>query len=201
MKIITISREFASGGRELGKRMADILGFDYYDSEIISKIAQNQGLNETYVESVLERSAVAQIPLTFGRSFSVMQAISTKLLVEQTKVIKEISDLGRDCIIVGRNADVILEDKNPFKIFVYANTESKVNRCILRAKEDENTDKSHLIKKMKQIDTARKKTKELVSDIKWGQRDAYNLMINTSDCSIKSLAPIVADYVTAVLGG
>jgi len=54
MKIITISREFGSGGRELGKRMADILGFDYYDREIISAIAENKGLNESYVESVLE---------------------------------------------------------------------------------------------------------------------------------------------------
>ena len=55
MKIITISREFGSGGRELGKRLADLLGFDYYDREIITSIARDTGLDEKYVANILER--------------------------------------------------------------------------------------------------------------------------------------------------
>ncbi len=200
MNIITISREFASGGRELGKRMADILGYGYYDSEIILKIAENQGMDPNYVENILEHPAAAQIPLTYGRSFSVIHAISTNLLVEQTKVIKEIAALGKNCIIVGRNADVILEEYNPFRIFVYADCDSKIKRCISRAHEGEDISEKYLIKKMKQIDSARKKTKNLVSDIPWGQKEAYDLMVNTSNRDIKTLTSIVASYVTAVLG-
>ena len=70
MKIITISREFGSGGRELGKRMADVLGWDYYDREIISAIAEKTDLTEEYVENVLNSQAWQSIPLTFGHSFA-----------------------------------------------------------------------------------------------------------------------------------
>ena len=70
MRIITISREFGSGGRELGKRLADELGFDYYDREIISSIAAKQGLDENYVENMLENSAWQTVPLTFRHSFA-----------------------------------------------------------------------------------------------------------------------------------
>ena len=70
MKIVTISREFGSGGRELGKRLADTLGFDYYDREIITAIAQAQGMDEHYVEQALEDHAWQHIPLTYGRSFA-----------------------------------------------------------------------------------------------------------------------------------
>lgn len=68
MRIITISREFGSGGRELGKRLADWLGFDYYDREIITAIAQNQGLDEKYAENTLDNHGWQTIPVTFHRS-------------------------------------------------------------------------------------------------------------------------------------
>ena len=70
MKIITISRDFGSGGRELGKRMADILGFDYYDREIIAEIAKRQQMDERYVESVLDHHMWQMVPLTFHQSFA-----------------------------------------------------------------------------------------------------------------------------------
>ena len=82
MKIVTISRQFGSGGRELGKRLADELGFDYYDREIITSIAQAQGMDEGYVEKALEDHAWQHIPLTYGRSFAsgaVMQSTQTKI--------------------------------------------------------------------------------------------------------------------------
>lgn len=70
MRIITISRQFGSGGRELGKRLADAMGFDYYDKEIIASIAHNQGLDEKYVEHSLNNQAWRNMSLTFRRSFS-----------------------------------------------------------------------------------------------------------------------------------
>lgn len=72
MRIITISREFGSGGRELGKRLADELGIAYYDKEILAKIAENVRMNEHYIDRVLERSYTVQYPYTFRRSFLIV---------------------------------------------------------------------------------------------------------------------------------
>ena len=120
MKIITISREFGSGGRELGKRLSDILGFDYYDREIIAAIAEAKGLDENYVEKALESGVSQRVPLTFHNSFStigMMQSAHISLLQEQTRVIEGIAKQGKDCVIVGRNADILLADQKPFTVF------------------------------------------------------------------------------------
>lgn len=140
MNIITISREFGSGGRELGKRMADRLGYDYYDREIVTAIAQHRGLDENYVEHTLEKGGWQAMPLTYGRSFAgvnQMQQIQTDLLVAQKHVIEEIAKIGRDCVIVGQNADVLLKAQRPFSMFVCAGTEAKILRCRDRAKKGE----------------------------------------------------------------
>ena len=200
MKIITISREFGSGGRELGKRLADRLGFDYYDSEIISSVAKNVGLNERYVETQLNNHGWQNFPVSFSGtlgSSAYMQASRVQLLVEQKKVIEQIAQLGKDCVIVGRNADVILENYRPFKIFVCAETDAKLRRCKERAGERENLTDKELLRQMKEIDKSRAKTREFLSGAGWGCREAYHLTVNTSDWTIKALVPAVADFANA----
>lgn len=158
MNIITISREFGSGGRELGKRLADLTGYDYYDSEIIAAVAKNSGLAPDYVESTLSDHGWQNLSLTYRRtlsSASYVQSSQIQLLVEQKKVIEQIALLGKDCIIVGRNADMILREYQPFSIFVCAETNAKVRRCMERAAENEKLTEKELIRKMKQIDKAR----------------------------------------------
>lgn len=106
MKIITISREFGSGGRELGKRLADELGFAYYDKEIISKVAENIEMDEHYIEKVLDRGFTANYPYTFRRSLTVQVYAKNQaagILAEQHKVIRLLAEKG-DAVIVGRNA-------------------------------------------------------------------------------------------------
>lgn len=196
-KIITISREFGSGGRELGKRLADELGFDYYDKEIISAIAEKKGLDEKYVEMALEFSTWKTMPLTFRHSFSGVSGvplIDTDLLVAQTQVVEKIAALDRDCIIVGRNADVILEAENPLKIFVCANLPSKLKRCIERMDDGEQISEKELKRNIRTIDKNRKMTREIISEGKWGDRASYHLTVNTSDWEIKELTPAVADF-------
>lgn len=88
MRIITISREFGSGGREIGKRLAGQLGVDYYDKEIITAIAGKKGLDEDYVSDILEHHGWQNVPLTFCRSLTtvtVVRSVKADLLVEQTK--------------------------------------------------------------------------------------------------------------------
>lgn len=166
MRIITISREFGSGGRELGKRLADELGFDYYDKEIIAAVAKGKGLDVNYVEKALDHHAWRSVPLVFGRSFAMpaMQSMETELLLEQKRVLEGIANLGRDCVIVGRNADLILEKEKPFNIFVCADTQAKVKRCMERAEKDEKLSEKEILQHMRRIDKGRAATRSILSD-------------------------------------
>ncbi|MBR4304358.1 MAG: cytidylate kinase-like family protein, partial [Clostridia bacterium] len=183
MKIITVSREFASGGRELGKRLADILGFDYYDREIITAIAQNKGLQEKYVENMLDNHGWRAFPLTFSNSMmgvSAVSSISAGLLIEQKNVIEQIASLGKDFIIVGRSADVILREYKPLNIFICADMDSKIKRCLDRTSEEEQLTEKEAAKKIKIIDKNRARTREIISGSKWGERGTYHLTVNTT---------------------
>lgn len=198
MKIVTISREFGSGGRELGKRLADVLGFDYYDREIITSIAQAQGMNESYVEKALEDHAWQQVPLTYGRSFAssaIMQSTQTNLLIEQKRVLDGIAKAGKDCVIVGRDADVLLADQKPFSIFVCASLDAKVRRCMERAAEGEDLSRKAIEQNIRRIDKARARSREMIADSKWGHGGSYNMTVNTSGWEIKELTEAVADLV------
>ena len=203
MNIITISREFGSGGRELGRRLADELGYDYYDGEIIAAIAKNSGLDATYVENALEDHGWQAIPMTVHRTFAspmVMQTPQVGLLLEQKKVIEEIGKRGKNCIVVGRNADLLLKEYDPFNIFVCADMEAKIDRCIERAKEGENTSRKELEKKIRRVDKNRANTREILSSSAWGQRDSYHMIVNTTGWNLKELAPAVAAFAVRWFG-
>ena len=195
MRIITISREFGSGGRELGKRLADHLGWDYYDSEIIAAVAENSGMDADYVESTLDNHGWQDFPVTFGgtiHSVAYVQASRIQLLVEQKKIIERIAALGKDFVIIGRNADEILKAYHPFNVFVCADQEAKIARCMARAKENEHLTEKDLIRKMKEIDKSRARTRDFLSDSPWGHRESYHLTVNTSGWDLKALAPLLA---------
>ncbi len=197
MKIITISREFGSGGRELGRRLADELGYDYYDGEIIAAIAKNSGLDPNYVENALEDHGWQAIPMTVHRTFAspmVLQTPQVGLLLEQKRVIEGIGKKGKNCIVVGRNADLLLQEYEPFNLFVCADMEAKIDRCIERAKEGENLSRKELEKKIRRVDKNRANTREILSSSGWGQRDAYHLIVNTTGWDIKELTPAVATF-------
>ena len=194
MRIITISREFGSGGRELGKRMAELLGWDYYDREIIETVAKEEGLDADYVNAVLERHEWWTVPITFHRSFTHSAAPSTELLAKEKEVIERIAAAGRNCVIVGRNADYFLRDFNPFRVFVCAAPEAKLRRCRERAPEGEALSDRELERQIKRIDKNRAMIREMVAGDRWGSRDAYHLTVNTTDWDLKRLAPVVAAF-------
>lgn len=197
MRIITISREFGSGGRELGKRLADLLGYDYYDSEIISMVAKNSGMDPEYVEKALGNHGWQNQAISFRGTLSsaaYRQSSQVQLLLQQKKVIEDIGAMGKNCILVGRNADVLLKDLHPFTLFVCAETEAKMRRCRERAPEGEQLSDRELLRKMKQIDKVRMQTREILSGAPWGQRDAYHMTVNTTQWNIKELTPAVAEF-------
>lgn len=196
MNLITISREFGSGGRELGKRLAELLNYDYYDREIIVAIAKHKGLDENYIEMALENQAWQNIPLTFRNTFTHLnnlQQTHTSLLIEQTNVIESIGKLGKDCVIVGRNADLLLAEYKPFSIFVCAQTEAKIKRCQERAGQNDQLSRREIAKNLQRIDKNRAKTREMIAGDKWGLGSSYLLTVNTTDWPIADLAPAVAE--------
>lgn len=203
MQIITISREFGSGGRELGKRLADFMGYDYYDSEIISAVAEKSGMDSDYVENTLSNHGWQNYRISFRGtlgSSAYLQASKVDLLLTQKKVIEEIAALGENCVIVGRNADIILRKYRPFNIFVCADITAKLNRCMERVPQGETLTEKELVRQMKQIDKNRSQTRAVIGGSAWGQREAYNLTVNTTGWEIKELVPAVADFAARWFG-
>lgn len=201
-KIVTISREFGSGGREVGKRLADELGVRYYDREIITEIAKKTGMSEEYIQNISEKG-IYPYPFQFAKSFatySEVQSNQTEILVTQTKILKEIAE-KENCIIVGRGANAILKDYNTMNIFVYADMESKINRCHKKAKENERITDKEMEKKIIAIDKARKNYHKIISNLEWGDKSNYHLCINTTNVEIKAIIPSLAEYIEDWFGG
>lgn len=199
MRIITISREFGSGGREIGKRLADALDIAYYDREIIAEIAKKSALDPSYVEKTLERGII-QYPITFAHTLIYMSSIvgtAPDLLVKQHQVVREIAEKGEDCVIVGRGADAILEEYAPLNFFVHAQMHAKMERCRKRAAEQENMTDRELERKIKQLDKARASNHDMVSTYPWGDRRGYQLCINTTGLEIKAIIPALVSYAEA----
>ena len=197
-RIITVSREFGSGGREIGKRLADELGFEYYDREIIEQVAKESNLDSAYVENALNGNFAMSFPVTFGRTFLYTDALQqnvTNLLVAEQKIIRTLAEKDTDMVIVGRSADVLLKEYSPFNIFVYADTQSKLRRCRERAPEDEKLTDKELLKKIKQVDAGRARQRRLITDSEWGAKESYHLCINTTGLNIKNLVPPLAEFI------
>lgn len=195
MNIITISREFGSGGREIGKRLADALGYAYYDKEIEIGIARRMNMDENFIAGAIDRGVTANIPLHFGRTIANSYAMKQQvdILVEKQRVLEEFATAS-DCVIVGRAADVILSEYEPLKIFVYADMEYKINRCQGYAEVGENPTRREMEKAIKKIDSGRMKYHSMFLDADWGDKRHYHLCVNTSGIEIKKIVPAIAQY-------
>ena len=195
-KIITIGREFGSGGRELGKRLAEELGFAYYDWEIVTEIAKRTSLSEEYVKSIIEHRPILSFPIHTGKSFTslyydIHTYHNTSVYQEQRKLLKEFAEKS-DCVIVGRCADYILKEYNPYRIFVYADTDSKVARCRLNGAEHKHLTDKQLKKHIKKVDKHRSKYYTFYTGQKWGDKLHYDLCVNTTGIKIEDIVPHIA---------
>lgn len=196
-KIITISREFGSGGRELGMKLAIELGIPCYDHQIIEMVAQNESISKDYVAKMSEKDLRSFYSAKVGRSFVMLNPDmnkSMKIALAEHKIIKELASQG-DCIIVGRASDVVLRDENPFNIFVYADNETKIKRCRKFLQKNEKMTDKEILSMCKKIDKERKAYHEMYSSIDWGHPDSYNLCVNTSNKSIDDIALGLASYI------
>ena len=200
MHIITVSRQFGSGGRELGKRLSDVLGYDYYDKEIIEQLSQEHNLDSDYVNHVLGTHGWQNIQLTYKSSFSHIQfdpGLRTELLVRQREIITKIAETGNDCIIVGRDADVILQDYHPFRIFVCADLSQRLERCMRFEEKKDPSDRlseKEVRKNIRRIDKNRMRTREILTGKSRDDFSSFDMVINTGHCDIRSLSRSCARF-------
>ena len=194
-KIITIGREFGSGGRELGRRLARELGFDYYDKEILTEIARHTSLSEEYVQQVVENQPRQLFPITTGHSFLYVDTQplqqASAVFQAQQEIIREMAERS-SCVIVGRCADYILRDLKPFRIFVYADMQSRIDRCRSRAPEGEKMSDKEYRQQIVSMDKSRARYYDFYTDMKWGDKLNYELCVNTTNQDIPALAGSLA---------
>ena len=166
--IITISRQHGAGGREIGQKLAQKLGIPFYDKELTALAAQESGLAQEYIEKIEEKNSILyDLYLSTEANQTAIRA--------QEKVLQEIAQKGA-CVIVGRAADYVLKDCEPFKVFVFAPIEFKQKRIMTNYGDDESLAKENI----ERADKHRAKFYENVTGQQWGDARNYNLSIDSS---------------------
>ena len=177
-KIITISREFGSGGRFIGERIAKKLGIAYYDKNIISRIAEQSGLSPEYIQEKAELSPKKGLfAYAFAGRDITGKSVEDILYEEQRKIILKLAE-EESCVIIGRNADFILKDRDDvLNVFIHGNEKEKAERiCKLY-----NVTEKEAVKMMSDIDKRRMANYNFYTDQKWGKATNYTLTLNSSE--------------------
>ncbi len=197
--VITIGRQFGSGGRSIGEKLAQKLGIPFYDKELISIAAKESGVNPEIFENVDEKAANSLLyslsmgMYSFGNGFSAMGdlPVNDKLYLLQHQIIREIAE-KENCVIVGRCADYILAN-NPkcVKVFVYANMTYRKEQSVKKHGIDE-ARAEHIINK---TDKSRANYYSFYSGQKWGMAENYDLCIDSSKLDEDKIVDLIADYI------
>ncbi|MDE7124130.1 MAG: cytidylate kinase-like family protein [Eubacterium sp.] len=190
--IITVSREFGSGGRMIGKMVAEKLGIAYYDKEIIAKVAEKTGFAEEFIERSGEYSPSKSI---FAYAVVSRDAAGSSMddyiFSVQRKIILELAEKG-PCVIVGRCADDILSDReDSLHVFIYGNKEEKIKKIM----KTHNVSEKEAAKLMKVTDKRRSINYNYYTDGQWGKAHNYDLCLNSSAIGFEACADAIVNLV------
>ena len=186
--VITISREYGSGGRYIGRLIADKLGIKLYDKDFIEKLAKDTGFSEEYIESNEQKRNVLDV---FNSGYYAGLNNSDELFIKESELIKEVSD-NESCVIIGRCADFILKDKeNVFKVFVYSNTENKIKRVTKIYGLNEEKAK----KEIKRIDKLRANHYKYYTEREWQDNSNYDICINSDILGVEKSADLICEII------
>ncbi|MBQ9076409.1 MAG: cytidylate kinase-like family protein [Muribaculaceae bacterium] len=203
--VITIGRQFGSGGRELGKLLADTLGIAYYDKELLCEAAKQAGVSKEFFEKSDERfPSFLSGMLSFNMGYNPMSFYAASTSISDDSIYRAQSDFilsiarKESCVIVGRSADYILrEHPRCLKLFIHAPIEDCIRRIMKRG--DKTT--------AEQARTLAEKTNKLRShyynfytDKKWGDAASYDLTFDSSLLPMESIVAIVKEYITRRFG-
>lgn len=195
--IITIDREYGSGGHEVGKRLAEQLGIKFFDEELIERAASGTGYVEEYVKENDEKAPDFSIASLISSVDTFQSLPYARIQEEQFSIIRDIAS-QESCVIVGRAADYILEDEEHVSIFIFAPLEERLRRKLeleIVNEKEHPLDEAEMTRKIKQKDKQRRRYYEFYTDNKWGERDVYDLLINTSRTGIDGAVDIIRTYI------
>ena len=191
-RIITISREFGSGGRFIGEEVAKKLGIAYYDKNIISQIAEKSGLSPEYIQENAELSPKKGL---FAYAFSgrdiTGKSVEDMVYEAQRNIILELAE-KEPCVIIGRNADYILQDRDDvLNVFIHGDMPEKIKRItgLYNVKEKE------AVKMMADTDKRRRTNYNFYTDQNWGKASNYTLCLNSSQLGYDRCEMIIMECV------
>ena len=194
--IITIARQYGSGGREIGERVAELLGVPLYDKEIITDAAAKGSLDEDVIKKVDESAANSLLyTLAMGSNvlgttmhFGYKMPLNDKLFILQSEVIKEYAKEG-SCVVIGRCADYVLRDEeNVLRLFIYGDLDHRQARVAKRHPEIKS---SQIIDVINKTDKRRSSYYNFYTGNKWGKYDNYDMAINSSTLGIEHTAQVI----------
>ncbi len=195
-QIITISRQYGSGGREVGEKLAKKLGYKYYDKEVIRRAVEESDISEEFFEKTTDGTgSIVSYFLSFanGRSSSDENSLPLpdRVFLIQSKVLKKLASEG-PCVIIGRSADYVLRDQpDLLKVLIYAEKDTRVERVM---KRNSLTEKGALAR-IKKVDKGRALYYEQFTGNKWCDVFAHDVALSTSTFSIDDTVEILADIV------
>ena len=202
--IITIARQYGSGGREIGEKVSELLGIPLFDKQLITDAAAKGNLNEEVIKKTDESAANSLLyTLAMGSNiagttlhFGYKMPINDKLFILQAEVIKEYAAKG-SCVIIGRCSDYVLKDeKNVFRLFIYGDLEHRKARVAMRHPEIKS---SQIVDVINKTDRRRSSYYNFYTGNKWGKYDNYDMAINSSTLGIDATARMIADCARELL--
>lgn len=199
--VITIERQYGSGGRDVGHKLAEMMGCKCYDQDLIVMAAKKSGISEEALahadeqasSSLLYTLAMGASAMVYANTTPMAVPINDALFIAQSEIIKELSE-RENCVIVGRCADYILSShKRKIRIFVQGSPENKIKRITERAGVSESEAKSRIQKK----DKKRASYYNYYTGAKWGKPENYDLVVSTDDIGIDGAAKIIYEFAKA----
>ena len=191
-RIITISREFGSGGRFIGEEVAKKLGIAYYDKNVINEIAEKSGLSPEYIQENAELSPKKGLfAYAFAGRDITGKSVEDMVYEAQRKVILELAD-KEPCVIIGRNADYILKDRDDvLNVFIHGDAQEKIQRIIRLY----NVEEQKAVKMMADTDKRRMANYNFYTNQKWGKADNYTLCLNSSQLGYDRCEQIIMECI------
>lgn len=186
--IITIAREYGSGGRYVGKLIADKLGIKFYDKEIIEKLAEETGLSKEYIENNEEKRNKLD---TFNNGYYFGLNNRDELFLKESELIKELAS-KQSCVIIGRCADFILKDREDVtKVFIYSNMKNKIKRATAIYGLDE--EKAE--KEINRINKLRANHYKYYTENEWNNNSNYDICINSDTLGVEKTAELICELI------
>ena len=189
-RIITISREFGSGGRFIGEEVAKKLGIAYYDKNVINEIAEESGLSPEYIQENAELSPKKGLfAYAFAGRDITGKSVEDMVHKAQRRVILDLTE-KESCVIIGRNADYILKDRNDvLNVFIHGDMPEKIQRIIRLY----NVEEKEAVKMIADTDKRRMTNYNFYTDQKWGKASNYTLCLNSSQLGYDRCEKIIMD--------